>query len=82
MTKLYNALIMWRIVFMSIMYVIDICYDIVSHTIEFFIHLNKINKYISYVKRLIYDHILLQFNITVIIHHITANNRSDNYNMK
>ena len=68
MTKLYNALIMWKIAFMPFMYVVDICYNIVSHTIELFIHLNKINKYMSYVKR--YDNILSSFKITVIFHHI------------
>ena len=46
-----DPLIMWRIAFMPFMYVVDICYNIVSHTIELFIHLNKINKYMSYVKR-------------------------------
>ena len=51
MTQLYNALNKWRIVFMSLMHVIDIRYNNVSHIIKIIIHLNKINKYISHVKR-------------------------------
>ena len=54
MAKLYNTLIMLKIVFMHV-HCIRLCmletyiYINVSHTIEFFIYFNKINKYISYV---------------------------------
>ena len=47
-------------------------YNNISHTIEFFIHFNKINKYISYVNDRYYNHILSQFKITINFHHITA----------
>ena len=56
MAKLYNTLIMLKIVFMHA-HCIHLCmletysYNNVSHTIELAIYFNKINKYISYVKR-------------------------------
>ena len=54
MAKLYNTLIMLEIVCMHA-HCIRLCvlethsYNNVSHTINFFIYFNKINKYISYV---------------------------------
>ena len=54
MVKLCNTLIMLKIVFMHV-HCIRLCmietysYNNVSHTIDFFIYFNKINKYISYV---------------------------------
>ena len=77
MAKLYNTLIMLKIVFMHV-HCILLCmletysYNNVGHTFEFFIYFNKINKYISYVNDRLYNHILSQFKITVNFHHITA----------
>ena len=54
MAKLYNILIMLKIVFMHV-HCILLCiletysYNNVSHSIEFFIYSNKIYNYISYV---------------------------------
>ena len=79
MAKLYNTLIMLEIVFMHVHF-IRLCMletysytcNNVSHTINFFIYFNKINKYISYVNDRQYNYILSQFKITVNFLHITA----------
>ena len=54
MAKLYNTLLILKIVFMHV-HCMRVCmletysYNKVSHIIEFFIYFNKMNKYISYV---------------------------------
>ena len=56
MTKLYNALIMLRIVLMHV-HCMCLCmletynYNSINHTIKTSIYFNKINNYISYIKR-------------------------------